>query len=67
MRFMTFIFIFHMVFFSFRLWTFVLSKIRHVGCFSCAFGSYFRVRSSYKKTFKTLKKLKKTKKPKNLF
>ena len=21
-----------------------------MGCFSCAFGSYFRVRSSYKKT-----------------
>ena len=25
-----------------------------MGCFSCAFGSYFHVQSSYKKTLKTL-------------
>jgi len=34
------------VFFSFGVWTFVLSKMRRMGCFSCAFGSYFRVWSS---------------------
>jgi len=30
------------------------------GCFSCAFRSYFRVRSSFKRTFKNLRN------PKNL-
>ena len=38
--------------------------VPRTGCFSCAFafGSYFRVWSSYKKKLKTLKR----KKPKNL-
>jgi len=42
---------FHVVFFSFANWRFVFSKMRRTvyGCFSCAFGSYFRVRSSHKK------------------
>jgi len=46
--------------FSFAHWRY--SKIAYgvprAGCFSCAFGSYFHVRSSYKKIKKNLKKLK---------
>jgi len=38
-----------------------------MGRFSCAFGSYFRVRSSFKKHQKTFKKLKNQKKHINFF
>jgi len=55
-----------MVFFSFTQWRFVLSEIRCLDR-SFAFGSYFRVRSSYKKTSKALKTLKPFKNLKNLF
>jgi len=46
---------------SFAHWRFVFSMIC-MGCYSCAFGSYFRVRSSYEKPKNLFKNLK----PKNL-
>ena len=51
MRFVNFIVIFHMMLF-FAHWRFVFSKIRCLDT-PFAFGSYFRVRSSYKKHLNT--------------